>query len=555
MNGDEGGKEKSDNLRWQVLGVFILVSAVWTGIGEYFDIGHQMTRTSSSDIFPIALMEKFCDEVNVEELEASFATPEILIVFSLLAPAAFAALELFGKETMDLVKKELLVVDMAEGVEDEEGEGVTDSDMDTHANTDAYMGESADADGDAYADDDLDVDGDLGKDADVSTDLTDADTDAKKEPKAKEKEEAEAVKDAEREEVKAKKVADAKSKKQAAKGGPEKGAADKRKAELANRKWEAGQLEFKTFEKYQLHRTKKEVEGKIKRSRSLGFAVMHLILALVVLVDYTSHISEAVVGSSVMCRASKVLVIPLFKAFALSMWAVLTTVTDFVHWEVSRSKTPKEVIEQNLIPAKGRPLNRNIVTDVLVYTTAILLAVWLCAAFVVSPGLVGFVNVVLVLLMLLPMLILVLPLKALVVFSLKTTGVEELLHRKPELLLKIGLMQAFTTMMLVAWFGGVYYGPSETWTQLQTQLLSDCLRIVELLPAMLHVTLRWPTFSFTFELSFYIFACSIGMIMIEYVLKAVAWLDSKLGDSVSSSGSLRAKLRVVKIVAVLNICF
>jgi hypothetical protein len=486
MNGD--GKEKGDHLRWLVLGVFILVSAVWTGIGEYFDIGHQMTRASSSGIFPIALMEKFCDEVNVSELEASFATPEILIVFSLLAPAAFAALELFGKETMALVKKELLV-DMAEGDEDEEG--VTDTDM----------CDSADADGDANADDDVDVDGDLDKNADVSTDLTDKNADS-----------------------------------------------DKNASKVLNT--DAGQLEFKTFEAYQLHRTKKEVKGEATRSRSLGFAVMHLILALVVLVDYTSHISEAVVGSSVMCRASKVLVIPLFKAFALSMWVVLTIVTDFVHWEASRSKTPKEVIEQNLIPASERPLNRNILTDVLVCTTVILLAVWLCAAFVVSPGLVGFANVVLVLLMLLPMLFLVLPLKALVVCSLKTTGVEELLHRNPELLLKVGLMQAFTTMMLVAWFGGVYYGTSETWTQLQTQLLSDCLRIVKQLPAMLHVTLRWPTFSFTFKLSFYIFACSIGMIFIEYVLKAVAWLDSQLGDSVVSSRSLRAKLRLVKIVAV-----
>jgi hypothetical protein len=154
------------------------------------------------------------------------------------------------------------------------------------------------------------------------------------------------------------------------------------------------------------------------------------------------------------------------------------TVTNFVHWEVACLYTPKEVIDKNLIPAGERPLNRNFVTDILLYATVLVFSAWIFAALVVSPTLVGFFPVVLVLLVVLPMLILVLPLQMVSILlsviyqksdandedmgvKLKkdsTSGVEELLRKEPLLLLKIGLMQAFTTMMLLAWFGDVYYG-------------------------------------------------------------------------------------------------
>jgi hypothetical protein len=438
-------------LLWQVLlGIFVLGSAVWTGLSHHFKNSRSMHHHSSSTVFPVALMEKYCDEVKTKELHTSFATPEALIVLSLLAPAALEALH----QVQELAEEML-------------GDG------------------------------------------------------------------------------------------------------------------SSTKTEFKTFEDYQLDRTKKEVVRRAERSKSLGFAVMHLVLALTVLVDYTIHINQAASGSSVMCMASKVLIAPLFKAFAVSMWTVLMSVTNFVHWEVSRSNTPKEVIEQNLIPARERPLNRNVMTDILVFTTAAVLVVWICAALIVSPALVGFFPVVLVLLVVLPMLILVLPLKIMSLLSQKLrsmfastkpagtqrvgkeegtedgrveaeggsggeggdsvskqgggaeemTGVEELLRKEPLLLLKIGLMQAFTTMMLLAWFGGVYYS-SETWTAASETLASDSLRIIVALPAMLCVSFQWPTFSINFEISFYLFACSIGMLVVEYILKVIAWLDSKLGDSI-----------------------
>ena len=46
---------------------------------------------------------------------------------------------------------------------------------------------------------------------------------------------------------------------------------------------------------------------------------------------------------------------------------------------------------------------------------------------------------------------------------LSNKSVLALLTGEPRLLLKVGLMQAFTTMMLMAWFGGVYYG-QESWS-------------------------------------------------------------------------------------------
>jgi hypothetical protein len=411
--------------------LFFLGSAVWTGLSEYITHDHTKRRMSSA-VFPVALMEKYCESVKTDELDLSFATPEALIVLSLLAPAITALLgALHSLQQLEST---------------------------------------------------------FGKPSLPTT-------------------------------------------------------------------------EFKTFAEYQIARTNQEVARKAERSKLLGFAAMHLVLALAVLVDYTVHINQAAVGSSVMCMATKVLVAPLFKAFAVSMWTVLMTVTNFVHWEVSRSKSPKEVIDKNLIPARERPLNRNIVTDILVFTTAVVLTVWICAALIVSPALVGFFPVVLVLLVALPMLILVLPLKIVSMLSQKmlpvlttthrekpkesesdTTGVEELLHKEPLLLLKIGLMQTFTTVMLLSWFGGVYYG-GETWTTASKILASDVSRMIAALPAMLYVSFQWPTFSINFEISFYLFACSIGMLVVEYILKFVAWLDNKLGDNVPVSHQASQNLR------------
>jgi hypothetical protein len=112
-----------------------------------------------------------------------------------------------------------------------------------------------------------------------------------------------------------------------------------------------------------------------------------------------------------------------------------------------------------------------------------------------------------------------------------TGGVEELLRKEPLLLLKIGLMQAFTTMMLLAWFGDVYYG-GDTWTSTGEALVSNAAHIIASLPATLRVSFQWPSFSVTFEVSFYLFACSVGMLAVEYILKFVGWLDRWVGDHI-----------------------
>jgi hypothetical protein len=79
----------------------------------------------------------------------------------------------------------------------------------------------------------------------------------------------------------------------------------------------------------------------------------------------------------------------------------------------------------------------------------------------------------------------------------------------PKLLLKVGLMQAFTTIMLIAWFGGVYYG-HESWSSASKALYIK-------LP-----TLDWPSTTLLFV--------SLGVIGAEYLQKLFAWMDLQLGD-------------------------
>jgi hypothetical protein len=100
------------------------------------------------------------------------------------------------------------------------------------------------------------------------------------------------------------------------------------------------------------------------------------------------------------------------KAFALSMWNVLMTVTNYVHWEYaySRTATPKEVVEGGLIAAPLRPVHRNILIKAVTLATALALSVWVLAALIVAPALVGFFPVECVLLAVVPMVALVLPL-------------------------------------------------------------------------------------------------------------------------------------------------
>ena len=156
--------------------------------------------------------------------------------------------------------------------------------------------------------------------------------------------------------------------------------------------------------------------------------------------------------------------------------------------------------------------------DVVLITVCMALAIWSGAALVFAPALVGFAPVVLLLLLLLPLLFLVFPLwlvswisyiieKAVSVLGQNTENIKRkpssedlpslaedddveqisseqasslgdnnkeppsssgkkrtmaLLMDQPKLLLKVGLMQAFTTLICMGWFGRVYYG-QQSW--------------------------------------------------------------------------------------------
>ena len=173
---------------------------------------------------------------------------------------------------------------------------------------------------------------------------------------------------------------------------------------------ESEDTESATYEEYKLKQATDEEAREAEMAQSIGFALIHLGLALAVAVDYTNRINSVAVGQSAMCRASKVLVMPLFTAFAISVWNVLMTITNYVHWEWSRQKTPKDVVSDNLIPAPLRPVHRNFLATTVLLTTSAALGIWICAALVVAPALFGFLPVVLALLIAVPLLILVLPL-------------------------------------------------------------------------------------------------------------------------------------------------
>jgi hypothetical protein len=108
---------------------------------------------------------------------------------------------------------------------------------------------------------------------------------------------------------------------------------------------------------------------------------------------------------------------------------------------------------------------------------------------------------------------------------------QTLLMAHPKLLLKVGLMQAFTTIMLIAWFGGVYYG-HESWSSASKALYAE-------LPSLTaHLALSWPTlaFSVSFKLptldwpSTTLLFVSLGVVGAEYLQKLFAWMDLTLGD-------------------------
>ena len=65
---------------------------------------------------------------------------------------------------------------------------------------------------------------------------------------------------------------------------------------------------------YKTHYQTDEQKQKQARADDKFFALIHLVLALIVLVEYAWNIHSAAPGSGVMCIATKMLTAPLFKA-------------------------------------------------------------------------------------------------------------------------------------------------------------------------------------------------------------------------------------------------
>ena len=94
-----------------------------------------------------------------------------------------------------------------------------------------------------------------------------------------------------------------------------------------------------------------------------------------------------------------------------------------------------------------------------------------------------------------------------------------LLMEQPRLLLKVGLMQAFTTLICMGWFGQVYYG-SQSWLSSASEIYEAAPSIVVGLPGLL---LEWP--SFVFQMSWlsinwpskWVLAVSLGVLSVEYL--------------------------------------
>jgi hypothetical protein len=597
-----------------VLGVL-----VWTVLSEK----NQSLKASNqtlSIVFPVALMEKHCERVDASEIEASFATPQSLVLISFFAPVAFAIYEML----VHLFKLQSAVIKAAgSGVSTCFGSAVEHAKSYILCKYRAALHKCFVCIPAKFQDC-------LPMNVEEST---------------SEKVEA---------------IADETKNKVLAQG---QGAIDNKIAshnedlegkigelrEKANGLFGANLLEPEetkslTYDEYKLKQATEETRRESEMAQAIGFTLIHLGLALWVAADYYHKINTVVIGQSIMCQASKVLVMPLFTPFAVSMWNVLMTVTNYVHWENSRRKTPKDVEENDLIPAPLRPVHRNILATVVLLTTAAALSIWACAALIVAPALFGFFPIVLILLLAVPMIVLVLPLQLVSsiwsfipdsaaqlknkrlmmlrdIFSklsgdgskvesiskeelqahwTKTTGLttnstrvhefvdkewdkfdqnhdgkvsisefmaalgvgkewemsdkenilmptkfmqkplHKLLMAHPKLLLKVGLMQAFTTIMLIAWFGGVYYG-HESWSSASKALYAE-------LPSFaVHLALSLPTL--TFSLSFALptldwpsttlLFVSFGVICAEYLQKLFAWMDLKFGDSSDKQGMIQ----------------
>ena len=155
--------------------------------------------------------------------------------------------------------------------------------------------------------------------------------------------------------------------------------------------------ERSSFKDFALELKMDELQCATDRNNNIVFAVTHLVLSLAVMVSYQEHISSAVTGSSFVCTAAKVLTLPLYTPFTVSMWSVLLQMANYAQWEQVRVATPEDVVRQGLIPADLQPVTRNVIMDLVLGITGIGLSVWCIAASVFAPALVGFFPAVLVL--------------------------------------------------------------------------------------------------------------------------------------------------------------
>ena len=266
---------------------------VWSILSENNNPAPQPLNGASSKIFPVALLEKFCDRVDVDALETGFANPHSLIFISFLAPVVLALIELL----QHLTKLHSQTVAASGSAVRKRMTAFLRSASGCVRTFGAYHTPTSQRAGSL-------VKNEANECLEHATESTTEELEEQVESHASDQ--IDSVQD--------------------------------KSDELQDQAAQAFDLdtestaanESATYPEYKLAEAKAAAAMEEEMAQSSSFTLIHLGLAFAVAVDYTKQMNSVVIGESAMCRASKILVMPLFTAFALSMWNVLMTVTNYV---------------------------------------------------------------------------------------------------------------------------------------------------------------------------------------------------------------------------------
>jgi len=227
-----------------------------------------------------------------------------------------------------------------------------------------------------------------------------------------------------------------------------------------------------------------------------------------------------------MCVATKVIVMPFYKALAVPLWGVLLSTLGHVQWERMRTVAPKDIAGRGGVQAGRRPMDRNWLLDLTMLPVIALMAIWLVASTVVFPAAVGYFPFVVGVLVLVPVLLLLLPLWMLSrlrrVCGLEKKAVAQMLREKPRLMLKIGAVQVVNTAVMLTWFAGSYFdsGAGGGWADAASHILAHFASI----SFDIRVTFVWPSI-WQFPTQIALLALSAGVLASQLALPLIRALD------------------------------